>query len=424
MLSYRVRRAITATKLGRSRREFAVVSWACDDSMGETRRVRRVLNLVLPFAFYFVLSMAFFDHTRDWVRNYRGEPGDPIAFIWFLYWWPFAISHHLSPFVSYYVWHPRGFNLTWATSVPSAALIGWPLTLLAGPVFTFNFWSMIAPALSAWAAFLLAWYVTYDWLAALVGGYLFGFSSYELGQLLGHLPIDLSCLVPFAALLCVRRVRGEISARTFVAALTAVLFIELGLSTEIVATLCVLGAIIWFIFLVCAPPIDRPALWQLSIDILVAAAITIVLAAPFFVYVIKGLPDVPPEINSPQVFSADLLNYIVPTAVARLGRSVFASVSSQFTGNASEQGAYLGLPLILLLAFHFRDRFADRALSRWPQTGVIAIEVTVRKASFPDLDTRLLLPNPKGARAGAPVTGCCHQVTPWAEMTIDDSVRR
>ncbi len=56
--------------------------------------------------------------------------------------------------------------------------------------------------------------------------------------------------------------------------------------------------------------------------------------------------------------------------------------------------------------------------------GVIAIEVTVRKASFPDLDTRLLLPNPKGARAGAPVTGCCHQVTPWAEMTIDDSVRR
>jgi cold shock protein len=56
--------------------------------------------------------------------------------------------------------------------------------------------------------------------------------------------------------------------------------------------------------------------------------------------------------------------------------------------------------------------------------GVIAIEVTVRKASFPDLHTRLLLPNPKGDRAGAPVTGCCHQVTPWAEMTIDDTVRR
>jgi hypothetical protein len=56
--------------------------------------------------------------------------------------------------------------------------------------------------------------------------------------------------------------------------------------------------------------------------------------------------------------------------------------------------------------------------------GVIAVEVTVRKASFPDLDTRLLLPNPKGARAEAPVTGCCHQVTPGVEMTIDDTVRR
>jgi hypothetical protein len=71
-----------------------------------------------------------------------------------------------------------------------------------------------------------------------------------------------------------------------------------------------------------------------------------------------------------------------------------------------------------------RPHQPDRHCHVGRKTGVVAIEVTVRKASFPDLDTRLLLPNPKGARAEAPVTGCCHQVTPWAEMTIDDTVRR
>jgi hypothetical protein len=356
----RIRHAITASRPGRSRRDTILVNSCSYGDRHQPGRLWTTAKLLLAFAFYFAISMIFFDHARDWMTNYRGEGGDPIAFVWFLHWWPFAITHHLNPFISHYVWHPRGFNLTWATSVPSAALFGWPLTLLAGPIFTFNFWTMMAPALAAWTAFLLAWHLTRDWPAALVGGYLFGFSSYELSQLLGHLPIDLAFLVPIAVLLCVRRARGEMKGRTFVAALTAVLLIELGLSTEIVATLCVLGAITWVIFFLCASASDRPALSRLAIDIVLAAAATIVLAAPFLFYLVKGLPDVPPMINSPQIFSADLLNYIVPTEVTRLGRSVFADLSNRFTGNHAEQGAYLGLPLVLLLAFHFRDRLADR----------------------------------------------------------------
>jgi hypothetical protein len=144
----------------------------------------------------------------------------------------------------------------------------------------------------------------------------------------------------------------------FIAALTIVLLVELGLSTEIAATLCVLGAITWGIFLICAPATDRPALWQLAIDIALAAGATIVLAAPFLLYVIEGLPDVPPEINSPTTYSADAVNYIVP-AITRLPWTIFSSVAGQFTGNPSEQGAYLGLPLVLLIAFYFRDKIAD-----------------------------------------------------------------
>src|SRR6516165_6150806 len=143
--------------------------------------VWRVLVFGLPFVIYVGLSLIFFCHTTGWTRSFLGKSGDPLSYIWFLNWWPFAIAHHLNPFLSNYVWYPKGYNFTWATAVPSAALLGAPLTLLGGPVLTYNFWLIMAPALSAWSAFLLTRYLTRDWAAALVGGYLFGFSTYELG---------------------------------------------------------------------------------------------------------------------------------------------------------------------------------------------------------------------------------------------------
>jgi hypothetical protein len=63
------------------------------------------------------------------------------------------------------------------------------------------------------------------------------------------------------------------------------------------------------------------------------------------------------------MFSSDLLNYIIPTPVTRVGRSVFSSIASRFTGNYSEEGAYIGLPLLLLTAFSFRDYVADKKRS-------------------------------------------------------------
>jgi len=175
--------------------------------------------------------------------------------------------------------------------------------------------------------------------------------------MLGHLNLDLIFLVPVAVLLCVRRVRGRLGRGGFIAGLAVVLLAQLGFSTEVLATLCVLGAITWMVFLLCAPAADRQGLWRLAIDILTAAAVMIVLASPFLFYVVKGLADfVPPVINSPTVFSADPLNYVIPTIVTRFGRTAFASFAGRFTGNVSEQGAYLGLPLIFLVALYFRDQ--------------------------------------------------------------------
>jgi hypothetical protein len=125
----------------------------------------------------------------------------------------------------------------------------WPLTCLTNPVVSFNVLSLLAPGLSAWTAFLLARYLTRDTFASFIGGYLFGFSSYELGQLLGHLNLDLIFIVPLLLLFTVQRVRGDLSRPRFVAAFVIAALVQLGFSTEILATSCLFGAIAWLIFL-------------------------------------------------------------------------------------------------------------------------------------------------------------------------------
>ena len=44
---------------------------------------------------------------------------------------------------------------------------------------------------------------------------------------------------------------------------------------------------------------------------------------------------------------SDLLNFVVPTSSTLLAPAAALRVSSHFTGNGSEHGAYIGVPLVL-----------------------------------------------------------------------------
>jgi hypothetical protein len=326
--------------------------------MSEARPLRclsakRTAVLGLPLLIYLAMSFLLFGRDGHWLTSYRGVGADPTCFIWFLHWWPFAIRHGLNPFVTTYIWFPHGYNLTWATSVPAASLIIAPVTALLGPLFSFNLLTMAAPALASWTAFLLCEDVTDDWLAALFGGYLYGFSAYEIGQLLGHLNLDFTCLLPLILLLCVRRVRTDIAGRTFITAVALCLIAEFGLSTEILATLSVFGTVTWAIFFVFAGKGERPMMLRMAIELAAAAIIMIILISPYLYFMAKGFGNVPGQMNNPQYFSTDPRNFFIPTSLIWLNAPYFIHISQQFTGNGSEQGAYLGLPLLILLVLFF-----------------------------------------------------------------------
>ena len=172
-------------------------------------------------------------------QAYVGFSTDPQIFIWSFAWWPHAILHGENPFFTHAIWAPSGVNLTWTTTVPGSRSLFSPLTLLAGPVVSYNVAAILMPALSAWTAFLLCRYLTSAVWPSLVGGYLFGFSSYVLGQAGGAPAPDARCsCVPLVALVVLRfverRARRPRARRPARAAARAA---QLLFSTEVAFTL-------------------------------------------------------------------------------------------------------------------------------------------------------------------------------------------
>lgn len=323
----------------------------------------RKSEIGLVLLLYLGLSVAYF----GWPvladpRHYTvGSREDPDLFVWFLAWWPHAIGHGLNPFHTTLVWAPDGLNLAWTTSVPTAALLLTPVTLAFGPVVAFNVAALLAPALAAWTAYLLCRHITAASLPAVVGGYLFGFSSYELAHLLGHLNLSSTAFLPLLMLVGLRYYERRTPAGRFVVVAAVLLAAQFGLSTEIFATATFWGVVALLIALALNDTEGRRRLLAVGSHLAAAYGLAAVILAPYIYYVIKGLVGLPALLASPITYSADLLNYVVPTPLEALGGRFFAGLSSRFSGNYTEADAYLGLPLLLIVVLY--------AIRHWPARG-------------------------------------------------------
>jgi hypothetical protein len=322
--------------------------------------VRRNL---LVLAGYSALSLLYFGlpllpHPGRYVL---GTGADPDIFVWSFAWWPHAILDGQNPFVAHAVWAPDGMNLAWVTSVPGLALPFAPVTLAFGPVVAYNLCSLLMPALAAWTAFLLCREATRSFWPAVVGGYLFGFSSYMLGQLLGHLHMSSVFLLPLVALFALRFVRGELETRGLAWRLGVLLAFQLLLSTELALTLTlalVVAALLAYAFL----PGARPRLRALPRPVAGGYLLGALLASPLLWFALTDFVD--DALTVPAFYSADVANLVVPTRLVGLGGG--SDLAQRFPGNVAEQGTYLGLPVLLVLAWlgaRRRDRVARLLLA-------------------------------------------------------------
>ena len=162
---------------------------------------------------YCAVSFLYFGLRLLSGGQYVGPRDDPQIFIWSFAWLPHAILHGENPLITHAIWAPSGVNLTWTTFVPGLALLFAPLTLTLGAVASYNVAVVLIPAVSAWTAFLLCRHLTRALWPSLVGGFLFGFSSYMLGQQQGHTHMSTVFLLPLVALVVLRFLEGELDGR-------------------------------------------------------------------------------------------------------------------------------------------------------------------------------------------------------------------
>jgi hypothetical protein len=99
-----------------------------------------------------------------------------------------------------------------------------------------------------------------------------------------------------------------------------------------------------------------------------AAGSFVVLSAPFLGAQYLG-PDRVQNAHPYDVYVSDLFNFFVPTDVTRLAPASALAVSSHFTGNGSEQSAYIGVPLLVFIAMTIF--FARRRGVTWAALAVV-----------------------------------------------------
>jgi len=309
-------------------------------------------------AIYLALSLFFFarglvGHFSD---RYIGNGPDAGAHFWFIDWFAYALTHHVNVFLPRIVWAPTGVNLAGSTFVPLASFVAFPITHFWGPVVAYNLWTIACPVLAAWTAFVLCHRVSNACWPSLVGGYVFGFSPFLLGHLLGQLVIAMVFFLPLIVVVTLARLDESIRGRSFVIALSLLMIGQFLCCPEIVATLTLFGGValvlVYWLFAAYRIRLIR-LLPQVAIVYLIVIA---VVSRYLYYFFIDTIPRLPGDISG--VLCANTSNLLIPSPV-----NIFGSLrtAQALCGgfNIYEAGAYLGPVAIIVVYAYARSRWHE-----------------------------------------------------------------
>jgi hypothetical protein len=320
----------------------------------DRRFFARMERGALAILIYCALSWLIFGRelSTGLSTQYIGTSTDPTAFFWFIAWWPYALSHHLNPLFTRLLWAPQGASLAWATPIPFPTLVAAPITNLYGPVAAYNLLCLAAPPAAAFSTYLLCRWITGKFWPSILGGLIFGFSPYMLGQMLAHVDLVMVFPVPLAILAALKYLAGEIRTRTYIGAIAALMVVQFLCFPEVFATTVVLGAIAFAIALRVSS--DRHRLLGVIAASAAALAVATVILSPYlYAMLAAGTPH--DGYYPPGLFSADILNLLVPERFNWLGTfAPIRAISARFPGFWIEHGACFGIPLLAVAAIYCR----------------------------------------------------------------------
>jgi hypothetical protein len=294
----------------------------------------------IALAVYSLLAILLFSNTWvDPAGTWIGSPKDPQLFIWYLGWLPHQLAHGLNPLFTDYLSYPKGVNLMWNTSMIVPAILLWPVTALFGPVVSYNLLITGGIALSAWCGFLAARRFVDRDLPCFLAGLLYGFSPGLLEQALGHPHVVVALFPPIALLLgdeiLVRR-RLHPAVAGALAGVAAALQLLTG--EELLAATLVIAALGVAVLALLHRNEVRASLPYAAKATAAAILVFGALAAYPLGFQFLGTQRVFGSVQGPDVYVSDLLAFLLPSNLFH------------FTGNVTENDAYVGIPLLALFA--------------------------------------------------------------------------
>jgi hypothetical protein len=233
-----------------------------------------------------------------------------------------------------------------------------------GPTAAYNVLCLVCPALAAWTAFLLCRHLNGGFWPSLLGGWVFGFSPFMIGQVnAGHLCLFAIFPLPLLVMVTLIRLEDRISARAFTLWLCALVAGVFLIFTETFATITLMGGFALVAGWLLARGTTRRRIGALLVPIALAYLGTAVLVSPYLYYLFASYRANP--YHSSEHFSADLLNLVFPTKTTALWRAlpIFGRVSSHFIPNLGECDSFVGVPLLIVAAWftiQYRRTMAGR----------------------------------------------------------------
>ncbi|HKA48829.1 MAG TPA: hypothetical protein VKK19_04450 [Candidatus Dormibacteraeota bacterium] len=314
-----------------------------------------VAVLIVFAALAVLLFGSAWTHPGDvWI----GDERDPHLFIWYLGWTPRQLAALHSPFFTTDLNYPGGVNLMWNTAIFVPAALLWPITATLGAIVSYNVMATAAVALSALCGYLAARRLIGNELMAAAAGLLYGFSPYMVAQSMRHPHVTLALWPPLVLIflheIVVRQRRSPVVMGCLLGVASAV---QLLTSEEILASTALVAAI--GITLLCLLHRDEvKARAPRALRGLVTAIVCFgILAGYPLMFQFFGLQRVSGLMQPQNTYVSDALAFLVPPAAMRLSTSGSAALTGGFTGNASENDAYVGVPLIVLFIVAARLRW-------------------------------------------------------------------
>ena len=244
----------------------------------------------------------------------------------------------------------------WNTLLPLPGLLAWPVTATAGVLASHTLLAVLAFAGSATAMWWVAGrFVRWPW-ARFAAGLLYGFSPYLVAQGTGHLNLSLVALPPVVLLLAHELyVRQRLRAVVAGALLGLVAFAQMMTTLEVLASTFVVALLGTVVLAVQQRRhLSSARVRHAAVGLVTAAGLLSLLAAWPLSVLFGGPRAVLEPVQDASPYAADLLGTVVPTVHQALG----TDATITWGGNDSENGSYLGAPLLVLLlvlAWRFRS---------------------------------------------------------------------